>query len=246
MPIFANNMDDHKLGGSTFGFSAKRIADLGATEYTLVGIAADTSGSVDAFRPEIEACVKEIVKSCRLSPRADNLMLRLVTFDDRLTEVHGFRPLLECNGDDYTNCIKPGGMTALYDASCNLTDSIAAYGKQLAESDYGVNAIVFVITDGEDNRSAMTAMELKKALVNAVQSEALESIRSVLIGVNVKDARVSKYLAALQVDAGFSQYVEIGDANEKSLAKVAEFVSKSISAQSVSLGSGGPSQALTF
>lgn len=241
-----DGMDDHQLAGSHYGFSAKRIEDLGATEYTIVAITADKSGSVDAFRGEIEDCIKEIVKSCRHSPRADNLMMRLTTFDDQLEEIHGFRPFSECDVDDYTNCVQPGGLTALYDAGCNAVASATAYGKNLTESDFDVNAIVFVITDGDDNRSKMTVPELKKQLENAVRSEALESVVSVLIGVNVQNPTLSHYLSDLSAQAGFTQYVELGDAKANTLAKLADFVSRSISAQSQALGTGGPSQSLTF
>jgi len=246
MPIFTDGMDDHNLQGSNYGFSAKRIEDLGATEYTLVGIAGDHSGSVDQFRQEIEDCIKEIIKACRQSPRADNLMLRLISFDTRLDEIHGFRPLSECDVDAYTGCVRPGGMTALYDAGCNVTDSITQYGKNLTENDFDVNAIVFVITDGMDNASTMTANEIKRSLQNAVQSEALESILSILVGVNVNDPSVSQWLKALHQNAGFTQYVELGDAKAATLAKLADFISRSISAQSQALGTGGPSQSLSF
>jgi hypothetical protein len=246
MPIFTDDMDTHAIQGSNFGFSAKRIEDLGATEYTLVGIAADTSGSVEPFRDEIEKCVKEVVKSCRHSPRADNLMMRLTRFDDKVEEVHGFRPLSECNIDSYTGCIATGGMTALYDAACNLTDSVTTYGRSLSTNDFSVNGIIFVITDGMDNRSSMTPGEVKKALERAVQSEALESVVSILIGVNVTDPRVSQYLNDLHKSAGFTQYIELGNASANSLAKLADFVSRSISAQSQALGTGGPSQSLSF
>lgn len=245
MPVLTD-MDSHQIKGSNFGFSAKRIDDLGATEYTLVGIAADVSGSVESFRQEIESCIKEIVKSCQHSPRADNLMMRLVTFDDRLEEVHGFRPLSECNLDSYNGCVRCGGMTALYDGACNLTDSVTQYGRTLTESDFDVNAIVFIVTDGMDNRSAMTVGEVKKALGRAVQSESLESIVSVLVGVNVQDPAVSRYLTDLKDQAGFTQYVEIGSANAKSLARLADFVSRSISSQSQALGTGGASKSLSF
>jgi len=246
MPIFTDGMDSHQLKGSNYGFSAKRVEDLGATEYTIVAITGDKSGSVDPFRLEIENCIKEIVKSCRHSPRADNLMMRLTTFDDSLEEIHGYRPLSECDVDAYTDCVRPGGMTALYDAGCNAVDSAAQYGKSLTENDFDVNAIVFVITDGMDNRSAMTASELKKSLERAVQSEALESIVSILVGVNVTDPGVSRYLTDLHQQAGFTQYVELGDAKANTLAKLADFVSRSISAQSQALGTGGPSQSLSF
>ena len=118
-PLLMNEpgMDEHAIHGSNYGFSAKRIDELGASEYTLCGITADVSGSVHHFRDEIEMCVKEIVGSCRHSPRADNLMLRLSIFDNDVDEVHGFRPLSECDVDKYTGAIQIGGSTALYDAA---------------------------------------------------------------------------------------------------------------------------------
>jgi hypothetical protein len=246
MPVFTDNMDSHALQGSNYGFSAKRIDDLGATEYTLVGIACDGSSSVTMFRDEMEKCVKEIVKACARSPRSDNLMMRFVLFNSRLSEVHGFKPLSECNQDDYTNSVQTGGTTAMFDAGCNLADSITQYGADLVKNDFDVNGILFVITDGADNASAMTAGELKKALERAVQSEALESIVSVLVGVNVQDPQLSGLLRDISQSVGFTQYVELGDAKATTLARLAEFVSRSISSQSQALGTGGPSQSLSF
>lgn len=246
MPKLTDGMSAHALKGSNYGFSAKRIEDLGATEYTLVAITGDRSGSVAQFQKEIEDCIKEIVKACQHSPRADNLMMRLTTFDSQLDEVHGFRPLSECNLDDYTGAVHPGGMTALYDAACNAVDSAVHYGEALTKNDFDVNAIVFVLTDGMDNRSTFQAPHVKDALGNAVQSEALESVVSILIGVNVTDPQVSQYLKDFHQNAGFTQYVELGDAKANTLAKLADFVSRSISAQSQALGTGGPSQSLSF
>jgi len=247
MPLLNEpDMDTHSIQGSNYGFSAKRIGDLGASEYTLVGITADVSGSVSPFRDEIEMCIKEIVSSCKHSPRADNLMLRLSIFDNDVTEVHGFRPLSECDVDKYTGAIQIGGITALYDAATNLIDSVARYGKDLTDNDFDCNGIVFVVTDGRDNASTFTPNKVKEALGEVITGEALESMVSVLIGVNIQDAVVSQYLQDFHQDAGFTQYVELGNADEKTLAKLADFVSQSISAQSQSLGTGGPSQSLTF
>src|SRR5262249_2289233 len=149
MPIFDDDtMQSHALGGTGYGFSARRIEDLGASEYTLCVIACDTSGSVAGFQAELERAVKEVVKHCRRSPRAANLMLRRVTFDDSVKEEQGFRPLTECDPDKYDGCIRIGGMTALYDAAVNAVGSAVAYGEQLSRQDYGVNAVVFVLTDG--------------------------------------------------------------------------------------------------
>ena len=55
MPLFDDTMETHGIDGTGYGFSAKRIDTLGAYEYTLVGIAADRSGSVHRFDASKEA-----------------------------------------------------------------------------------------------------------------------------------------------------------------------------------------------
>ena len=80
----------------------------------------------------------------------------------------------------------------------------------------------------------------------AVTSEALESIISVLIGVNVQDAEASRYLRHFHTDAGFTQYVELDKADAQTLARLAQFLSRSILAQSQLLGTGGTPQPLVF
>jgi uncharacterized protein YegL len=239
-------MEEHKIQGSAYGFSATRVENLGASEYTLVGIAADVSGSVVGFKAEIEKCLKEVVKSCQRSPRADNLMQRMSIFDENVDEVHGFKLLSECNPSDYDGVIQTGGMTALFDAAVNQIEAITRYGMDLTKSDFDVNGILFVITDGDDNRSSMTAQEVKKRLEAAVQSEALESMVSVLIGVNITEPRIQRFLADFHKEAGFTQYIELDNAEAKTLAKLAKFVSQSISSQSQALGTGGPSQSISF
>ena len=247
MPIFAKgSMTTHQVAGSNYGFSATRIEDLGASEYTLGLIVVDVSGSVSSLRDEIEATVKEIVRSCRHNPRADNMMLRLVLFDDTVTEVHGFKPLMGCDESDYTGVIQIGGMTALYDAAYNAIQSATHYGKALTDNDFDVNAAVFVITDGMDNRSKVSRAMVAQALSDAVTSEAIESVASVLIGINTADGNLNRYLAQLKSEAGFSQYLAIGNASAKQLAKLGGFVSRSISSQSQALGSGVATRSLTF
>lgn len=247
MPVFDSTaMENHQIGGSRFGFSAKRVCSLGASEYTLVSLVVDVSSSVAGFRDAIESCVKETVKACRHSPRSDNLMLRLLLFETTLKEAHGFRPLTECDVDKYTGSIQIGGTTALFDAAHNAIEATASYGKDLQAQDFQANAIVVVITDGENNASAMTTKEVKKAIADTMRAESLESIRTILVGVNTGGGNLSTYLQAFKDEVGFDQYVDIGAATDKSLAKLAAFVSKSISSQSQALGTGGPSKALTF
>ena len=249
MPLMTDNdMEVHALGGTGFGFSAKRISDLGAPEYTLVTIAADATGSVSGWETKIEDAIKAVVLACRKSPRADNLMLRLTTFNSSLGvhEVHGFKPLSECDTAKYSGCISPGGMTNLYDAAFSCAGAINQYGRDLTSQDFAANGIFIVITDGDDNASRTTPTMLKDEVAKGVSGENLESVVSILVGVNVSDARMNDRLNQFQSDAGFTQYVKIEDATDAKLAKLADFVSRSVSSQSQSLGSGGPSKALTF
>jgi hypothetical protein len=238
-----DTMEQRKLPSGTYGFSATRLEELGATEYTLATIVVDASSSVAEFKDDMEACVREIVQACKFSPRADNLMIRLVQFDTELNEVHGYKLLEQCNLDDYNDCLAVGGMTALHDAAENAVDAATVYAKDLSDNDFAVNGIVVVITDGEDNSSKGYATTVKSALEKSTRSEALESLVSILVGVGTKQyPQLSDYLRDFKDAAGFTQYVEIDEANAKKLAKLAAFISKSISLQSQALGTGGPSK----
>lgn len=229
-----------------FGFSGVKFNELGATEYTLVTIVADRSGSVGSFHAAMEAAIKEVVKSCQRSPRADNLMIRLVTFSTTNEEFHGFKLLSTINLADYDGCLTPLSTTALFDACVDGIEGLSNYGKYLMDQDYNVNGIVFVITDGMNNTGKLAAKHVKQALADAIKTERLESLVSLLITVNVQDYQAKKDLDAFHQEVGFTQVVNLDDAKEKTLAKLAAFVSRSISSQSQALGSGATSQPLTF
>ena len=247
MPILNDtDLDQITIPNSHYGYSATRLEDLGATEYTVVSIVCDVSGSTFPFTFDMESAVTRIVQACKLSPRADNLLLRLVAFDDTLAEIHGFKLLESCDLADYGGVLRSGGSTALYDAAENAVVSTINYGQKLSAGDFNANAILFVITDGMDNASKSPARAVKEALARAVTSEALEAVTSILIGVNVQNPEVGRYLRQFQLDAGFTQYVELDKADARTLARLAQFVSQSISAQSQALGTGGQPQSLVF
>lgn len=234
----------HKTGH--FGFSAVGLDDLDASEYTLVTIVADRSGSTQGFQQAMEKVLKELAKACVRSDRADNLMIRLVAFEDFAEEVHGFKLLSQINQADYDGVLHPGGMTALYDAAVDAIEATTNYAEVLAKQDYMTNGFVVVITDGMDNRSKMTPAKVKETLTKAVKSEFLESIMSILVAVNVGDSSVKTALQDFNTTVGFTQYVELNDADEKTFAKMANWLSQSVSSQSSALGTGGPSQSINF
>lgn len=232
--------------GSDFQFSAIEVDRLGASEYTLVTLVLDMSSSVRSYQKDLNESISTILDSCRMSSFAENLMVRLVTFNENVYEEHGFLPLSELQNENYKNVVQPRGMTALYDASINSIKATVDYGRTLYDNDFDSNAILFIVTDGADNESSNSISDVAKAIKEFEMNETVESIRSVLIGVNTSSGSVQSYLESFKNEAGIDQYIDIQNANAQSLAKMAEFISQSISAQSQSLGTGVASKALSF
>lgn len=241
----SSSLQGFKVPGSSYGYTATPIADVMTNEITLAVGLLDESGSTISFRREMELAVKEIVKSLRHSPRADNLMYRHCHFGTLCREVHGFQPLAQINVDDYDGCYQSGGKTSLYDSSVQMIAETLHYAEQHEANRNVCNAIIFIITDGCDYGSSLKVHDVKATLAQAITSEKLESLVTILIGVN-DDPSIQQELQDFQKEVGFTQYVKLNDASQKSLAKLANFVSQSIAAQSQSLGTGGPSQSLIF
>lgn len=240
-----NNLIRIQDDESNFHFSGESIDKLGASEYTLVNIVVDMSGSVSSYKNELTECIKTIVSSCKLSQRAENLMIRLTTFNNSVYEEHGFSLLNSLIPDAYKNK-KPTGSTSLYDATIDGIQAVNNYGKTLYDQEFDSNGIVFIITDGDDNTSRSNVSQIKDLVAKVINDEKLESLRTILIGVNTKQDSLKRVLEKFKNDAELDQYVDIEAANKNSLAKLANFISKSISAQSLALGTGGPSQAVIF
>ncbi|OQW93500.1 MAG: hypothetical protein BWK79_10800 [Beggiatoa sp. IS2] len=245
MPKFTDMQTINVPGGGNFQFSAVRPDKLGATEYTLVTMVVDISSSVSSFKKDLLECIKAIVGACQRSPRANNLMVRLLLFNDTRQEIHGFLPLNQIDPGNYQS-LRCQGSTALYDSVYDAISATNVYAKTLFDQDFDVNAAVYIITDGEDNCSTVTPAMIAKQVQDAMRDEFLESLISVLVGVNASSGGSAGYLQLFQKDAQLGQFIDIASATPDTLAKLAAFVGKSISAQSQALGTGGPSQILTF
>lgn len=231
---------------SGFKYSGQKVESLSSDEYTIASIEVDGSGSTYGFVSDLEKMAKNIIESLSKSPRSNNMLVRVEAFDSSLKEVHGFVELSKVP-PDYTNSLYMGGMTALYDATGVGVESVEAYAKDLKKFDFISNGIVFVITDGGENASSNYRSSKKvKDLIDKVRSnETMESIKLILVGIG-NELSVKSILENYANEAGFDQFIWCGDATPQKLAKLAGFVSKSVSSQSQSLGTGGASQNLTF
>lgn len=225
--LLDNDMQTGAIPGlSGYQFSAVRTDKLGESEYTLVTLALDISGSVAGFRDLLVDTVKKAIDACRKSPKAANILVRVTVFATRVDEIHGFKPLAEIDNTVYDN-IRCYGQTALFDACASAIGAMVEYGRVLGKQDFGVNGIMFVITDGDDNSSTYSAGTVKTMATEAVSGEVLESFRSVLVGVNA--THVKQYLENFRTQGGLTEYLDAGDATPGNLAKLAAFVSRSVS-----------------
>lgn len=190
--------------------------------------------------------MKSVIESCDSNQRSDQLLVRVMTFDTSVNELHGFKLLSMIDKDNDYDRFNAGGMTALYDATEDAISAVLSYSEDLYEQDYDTNGIIVIITDGYDQSSRLASpASIKNKLESLIKDERkLESLNTILIGVNANE--YSSYLDSFKDKAGLTQYVDAGDATPENLAKVANFISRSISSQSESLGTGGPSQSLTF
>lgn len=234
---------------SPYSYSHVPLESMGSTKQTLVAIDVDVSGSTKTFLPDMEKCIAAVIDACKRSPHTDSLKIKLTEFHSDVNQIHGFKDLADCAKSDYTNSLnRQGGSTALYDSSIAGGSALLDFGKKLSDADYEVNGIHFVFSDGWDtDYQGKNGPGTYKALIEeAVAEEYLESIVTILVGVNVQNSSVSNKLKSFAKDGGFTQYIELEKADEKTLAKLANFAVSYVSSQSNSLGSGLKSQPLTF
>ena len=253
MPVFmpSDEMQVMNIPGPTnFKFSGQRPETLGASEYTLVTVGCDISSSVIPFAKDLSKMVAAVVEACKKNDRAENLLFRLIVFNETIKEVHGFIDLNNVNVDDYKDILKPYGWTALFDATYDAIGSTLEYARTLIRQDYDCNGAVYIITDGCDNRSKTTERMIAEQVEMAVGKEEIESLNTVLIGLhNPKlrwEAEVKEKLEDFKNLAKLTAFVNVGEATPQKLAKVAEWVSQSVSSQSQALGKGQASQLLNF
>ena len=237
-----------RIDNQGFGFSAVQADKLSSTEYTLATIAVDLSGSTSGFNGLLRDMLKEIVKALRKDPRAYNMLIRVIAFNSTITEVHGFMEPDQIDNAAYDN-LSSNGSTALFDATYAALEATERMAESLVANRIDCNAGLYIITDGDDNMSSKRIEHIKAQLDALLISEKIESIITFLIGLKDSSvtgtshaAAVTKYLDDFKNKAGIMHFIDHGDVSAASIAKLAFNISQSVSSQSQSQGTGGPSQ----
>lgn len=257
MPRLMPTDDDQQFSiptaAGTFQFSGVKMNKLGASEYTLVTLVIDESGTTYPFADKLLEMVKMVVGACQKHDRSEFLLLRLLAFSSQVTEVHGFKLLNEIDLASYPP-FNPAGTTALYNATLDAIGATIEYARHLDSQDYDVNGCIYVVTDGLNNVAPTTPKMIREKQEEILKSEkGLESLTTILIGLQDPQIQgddmakeVTKHLTTLQVEGKLTSFIDAGDATEQKLAHIAEWVSQSVSSTSQVIGSGGPSQVLQF
>ena len=233
------------IPNTPFQYSMVSPENLTATQYTLAPFVVDTSGSVAGYKDDLIKALNTAIDACRKSPTAENILVRTIAFNDSITEVHGFTELSKIK--DYTESdLDTQGCTSLYDAIYSAIGATVDYAKKLQDNFYSVNAIMFIITDGMDNRSTYKASNIADLVKSIVQKEQVGFMNIVLVGIN-ESQNVKMYLDDFKKEANIGQYISIGDATPAKFAHLGGLISKSVSSSSQSLANGTPQASnLTF
>lgn len=243
MPKLTDQNLETVVLNNNFKYSYTPVGDLGSTEYTLINLLVDTSGSTRPFIDIINQCIDAVIKGCK-SPnhgRADNFLLRIVSFDDQVKEILGFTPVININEGSVV--LTAGGTTNLYEAAEMSVQALTDYANvQLGPNEFISNGVLYVITDGLDNHGRGTPQRIAHLIEKAVTSEHLDSLLSILVGVGISDPMVKSELDKLKTEAKFDAFIDIGDANPTNLAKLAGIIVSQSLSQSQSLGTAQPSQ----
>ncbi len=241
-------METHNLT-QQYKYTGQPMDKLGGSKYTLVSLALDMSPSITEFVPDLERMSGEVVKACLRDPNKEAIMMRFTGFHEAVVEMQGFAELRHYDPAQFDGIIKIGHSTALYEAVYEAMVATENYGTELVNTDCMCNGVLFILTDGENMaRGYATPNIIAEKLKEIRRDEGantVESINTILVCAS-DDPRVVDYCRKFKEDAGLSQLVEMGEATEANLAKLGQFVSQSISSTSQALGSGGPSQPLSF
>lgn len=244
MKLMGMKDTDINVGGlkyTSIGFDK-----LGASAYTLVGIAVDETGSVQSFKQGLEDMLFASLESCQKSPNVLNLLVRSTAFNyssgSNIRELHGFELLNALDLNVLKGSIDPRGNTNLFDATAEMLDAMHDYGKQLRDKFYQFNGVFYVITDGDDNSSKTTLSTLKEKIAKIKREELFEELHIILIGINDTETDIKEFLDKFEKEACLDAYISMGKVTPQKLAKLGGFVSQSISSHSQAIQNGAPSQ----
>jgi len=211
--VLVANLDDTVLLGCV-GLSAD---GLDTADATLVSIVLDMSGSMEPSRQAVIESYNALMVALAGAKSAGSILVSTWAFSDAAALLSSYEPAAK--KPKLTKAVyAPAGMTALHDAVLAAMTGLVTYGQRLWDEGVPTRRILFVLSDGGDNASKATLLEVRTAARALARDEAYTLAYA---GFGSTDLQ-------LQADAiGFPNVVVTG-ASEGELRRVFRQVSQSV------------------
>ncbi len=183
--------------------------------------AVDISPSIVSYVKDLNHAFNDFTATMQKSHVAEQLMVSIVEFHHKVQVKSGFQPIKQIPTMDF----KPSGKgTALYQATYQSLEMAINYRKNLEASGVTAKTLIFVITDGLDNSSKVSAKQVKDKLESILANEQNAfSFTTILFGVG--DARGFE---EAQKSMGLQHLAKVGNTGAE-IRKMINFISQSIS-----------------
>lgn len=236
-----NTLDTENLvhiSGAGYQFSGASLDDIKTDSLCLAVIAVDTSTSMVGEEKNLSDCFNTAISACHKAPNREGILFRVTEFNSTVREIRPFIPPSAAP----SLVFKTHGMTALGKATIDALRSMVEYAKHLAQGDYRANGILILLTDGEETMETETVaiLNIQNELAAIKTAEVLDSILIIMVGF-----RPEPHIEAVQKNFASQcgmKYVKLTEATPQRLAKLAQFVSHSVSSQSSQIGTGQAAQ----
>jgi hypothetical protein len=211
--LLVANLDETVL----MGCIGASIDDLDAADATLVCVVLDMSSSMGPHKKGVIDAYNAMLTALSGSRAAASILLSTWVFSDAPRLLSGYQPV-SWHKPLTQAFYDPDGCTALYDALLGCMTGLVAYGQQLVDNGVPNRRILFVLSDGGDNASKSSSLDVRTA-AKALSAQEVYTLAYAGFG--------SPDLARLAAEVGFPAVVTTG-ATESDLRKIFRQVSASV------------------
>ena len=211
--VMVENLNETVLMGCV----GASLDDLDASEATLVSVVLDMSSSMQPYRAAVIDAYGAMRSALAGSKAAASILLSTWVFNGTPNLLHGYQPVgwnAPLGPAEYA----PDGCTALYDALLGCMTGLVAYGQALLDNGVPNRRVLFVLSDGEDNSSRASALDVRTA-ARALSAQEVYTLAYAGFG--------SADLAQLAADVGFPSVITTG-ASASELRRIFHQVSASV------------------
>lgn len=184
----------------------------------------DVSPSVKDYIRTMSQHFNEFLEHFQNSHHSSKIYVKIITFDKYIHELwKEFRPIRNIS-DQMFRIENGNGSTAFFDAVIVANRSLHQWNQEISEQGIESKNLIFAITDGQDNASNNSPIDVKQSMNFIREDDMASSLASVFIGV---DSQIdwNQYSEAL----GFDLSTSVGR-SPKEIRKMIDIISQSVSA----------------